>query len=544
MTLLGHITPEVINIFLSEAADLLGQWDEACFGLENGNDPREALLWISRTIQSLRRASRGIGLEEFSQTLNSADEYVRMVLRASAQPGSEVVSTLMMTHSVLGRWVVGLRTDPHYQEDLSELNDSIRQQKSSVHQILEEEKRISEAKSLSTEDEVDDGESQPKKALNRMSELKNELENNDWSVFDEGEKRIDRLLALVARISTQQWMLEHKLKSSESLPELRRLVSFNANLVADLREQSVGLRHAEMGGMLEKLGHFAIESAQTKGCAVQFDYDGHSTPIDKKLLAMLWEPLSRIVRWMIEYSFETPEDRVRSGKLPMGVLRVTASSNGSTYKVILEDDGRGQGDGDSTPYGQSIRSFVDTARGLLRELSASLNIHSVVGKSTRFEIAGPVSPWLIETTFVSCSDAGYAVPQHQIEEVIEPGTFSTHILRGDKQLIEFNGRLYPFVTLTELLEKAPAVRRRVQASVAIEKGHALLVRYGRDSIAIGVDAVVGHSKVVVTPLQPHLSEIRGLAGTLVSGTGEPVLLVDLHEITESFVGNRREREVA
>ena len=136
MALLGHITPEVINIFLSEAADLLGQWDEACVALESGSDPREALLWISRTTQSLRRASRGIGFEEFSQTLGSAEEYLRMVLRASSGPGPDVAATLMMTHGVLSRWVVGLRTDAKYREDLSDLNDSIRQQKARVHEIL------------------------------------------------------------------------------------------------------------------------------------------------------------------------------------------------------------------------------------------------------------------------------------------------------------------------------------------------------------------------------------------------------------------------
>ena len=545
MALLGHITPEVINIFLSEAADLLGQWDEACVALESGSDPREALLWISRTTQSLRRASRGIGFEEFSQTLGSAEEYLRMVLRASSGPGPDVAVTLMMTHGVLSRWVVGLRTDAQYREDLSDLNDSIRQQKARVHEILEEEKRITDAKSFSNSNANSSREEYDAENANRAATAKSELENSNWDVLSEGSKRIEELIGIVAKIATQQSMVEYHLKSAHApSQDLQRLLKQSSNLISELCESSVGLRFAPMTGLFERLAAFAIESAQCKGCAIQLDYEGHSAQIDKGLLASLWEPMSKIVRWMVEHSFETPEERVRFGKLPMGVLRIIAAANGSTVRLVLEDDGRGQGDGDSTPQGQMMRNFIDSARGMMRELSASMVVHSVVGKSTRIEITLPASPRLLDLAVVACGEQSYAIPNLAIEEVIEPGTFSTHILRGDKQLIEFNGKLYPFVTLIELLEKAPTVRRRVQASVAIEKGHVILVRFGRDSIAVGIDSVLNQVRAVVTPLPHHLLDVRGLAGTLIAGDGQPVLVIDVLEIAGAFLGMRREREAA
>ncbi|MEY2987173.1 MAG: hypothetical protein RJB13_694, partial [Pseudomonadota bacterium] len=154
MAFLGHITPEVVDIFLSEAADLLGQWDEACYSLENEGDPREALLWISRCTQSLRRASRGMGLEEFAHTLNATEDYVRLVLRASAQPGPEVVRTLSLTHGVMSRWIVGLRTDSHHTENLDDVNDSIRTQKATVQALIDEARAATQAKTLKTHDGI------------------------------------------------------------------------------------------------------------------------------------------------------------------------------------------------------------------------------------------------------------------------------------------------------------------------------------------------------------------------------------------------------
>lgn len=545
MALLGHITPEVINIFLSEAADLLGQWDEACVALESGSDSREALLWISRTTQSLRRASRGIGLDEFSQTLGSADEYLRMVLRASSGPGPDVAVTLMLTHGVLSRWVVGLRTDVHYYEDLSDLNDSIRQQKARVHEVLEEEKRVTDARSSSNSNANSSGADHDAENAIRVACAKNELENSNWDVLSEGSKRIEELIGIVAKIATQHSVVEHHLKSVHApSQDLQRLLKQSSILISELCESSVGLRLAPMSGLFERLAAFAIESAQCKGCAIQLDYEGHSTQIDKGLLAFLWEPMSKMIRWMIEHSFETPEERVRSGKLPMGVLRLIAAQNGSMIRLVIEDDGRGQGDGDSTPQGQMMRNFIDSARGMMRELSASLVVHSVVGKTTRIEIILPAAPRLLDLAVVACGEQSYAIANHVIEEILEPGTFSTHILRGDKQLIEFNGKLYPFVTLIELLEKAPTVRRRVQASVAIEKGHVILVRFGRDSIAVGIDSVLNQMRALVTPLPNHLLDARGLAGTLIAGDNQPVLVIDVLEIAGAFLGLRREREAA
>jgi len=110
--LLGHIPQDVFNIFLGEAADLLGQWDEACCQLEKGGDTREALLWIMRTAQNLRRASRGVGLDDFAQTLGSTEELIRELLKSDVQPHRTILDTLTLAHSTLCRWLVGVRTDP------------------------------------------------------------------------------------------------------------------------------------------------------------------------------------------------------------------------------------------------------------------------------------------------------------------------------------------------------------------------------------------------------------------------------------------------
>jgi len=151
---------------------------------------------------------------------------------------------------------------------------------------------------------------------------------------------------------------------------------------------------------------------------------------------------------------------------------------------------------------------------------------------------------MMELVHVMCSQRHYVLPLHTVQTLIDPGTFSTHVLRGEKQLVEHNGKLYPFVTLTEVIEKTPLTKRRVEQTVAIEKGFVALVRYGRDTVAVGIDAVYETSTRIVHPLQQHLAQVRGLFGTVIDATGEPIFAVDLLEVIDSFLRFGTDREAA
>jgi chemotaxis protein histidine kinase CheA len=318
----------------------------------------------------------------------------------------------------------------------------------------------------------------------------------------------------------------------------------SSSLIEQLCSEAVELKKIPMAGMLERLAGFAIESAQSKGCPIQFEYEGQGVVIDKKLIGKAWDPLSKIVRWMIENSFENPEDRVKAGKLPMGFLRVQTQAKGNLIHIVLEDDGLGQGDGDATPQGLLLRNFVDSVRSQLRSISATITLESHLGRSTRIEIAFPSSRWMLDLIHVMCTQKQYMLPHHMVRTLIDPGSFSTHVLRGEKQLVEYNGKLYPFVTLTELIEKTQLTKRRVEQSVAIEKGYVALIRYGRDTVAVGLDAVYESSTRIVHPLQRHLANVRGLQGTVIDANGDPIFAVDLLEVIESFLRVGAEREVA
>ena len=70
------------------------------------------------------------------------------------------------------------------------------------------------------------------------------------------------------------------------------------------------------------------------------------------------------------------------------------------------------------------------------------------------------------------------------------------------------------------------------------------LRCGREPTALGVDSMQSRQCSVINPLSPHLQHVRGLAGVLTNGDGEPILVVDIVEVTDAFWAPRSEREVA
>jgi len=82
----------------------------------------------------------------------------------------------------------------------------------------------------------------------------------------------------------------------------------------------------------------------------------------------------------------------------------------------------------------------------------------------------------------------------------------------------------PLVMLPETYrfhgENAPAAAPRA------EPQHAIVFGFAGDEVALGVDRLVGKEDLVIKPLCPELSAVRGLAGMAIRGDGKVTLILD------------------
>lgn len=534
MGLLGHIPQDVFNIFLGEAADLLGQWDEACFALEKGDDTREALLWVMRTAQNLRRASRGVGLDEFAQALASAEELIRDLLKSEAPPHRSVLDTLLLAHSTLCRWLAGVRTDPDYVEDITSLSDAIRICRSGIQRAAAEAQAASALSAdISTGHQL-------------AGNTKEQTRSTQETIAGVPQQRIEELIDMVGRLATQHGVLAHCGQSNDRTSlEFTRALEQSFKLSSELQSRVVNLRMTSLVKLFDRIEDYVLDLAEERHFALQFDHEGDDVELDVSLIDGLWKPFTHLITTAFEIGFDSPEERVKTGKLPGLVVKLSAGSENGIVKISLEDDGRGIGENETSVSAEELKKRLEEIRSMLCPISGTLKVVAHKDKATSYQISLPESLRLMDIVLVESGEQSFAVPSHVVDEIIEPGQFHTHTLRGDKQFIEYNSRIYPFVTLSELLEKTPPTPRpRVQATLAIERGHVMLLRCGREPIALGVDILKSRQRSVINPLSPHLQNVRGLAGVLTNGDGEPILVVDIVEVTDAFWAPRPEREVA
>jgi HPt (histidine-containing phosphotransfer) domain-containing protein/PAS domain-containing protein len=111
--------------------------------------------------------------------------------------------------------------------------------------------------------------------------------------------------------------------------------------VAAVRAIAARLTSRPFGELVEPLVDAAPRWAERYGKQVSVVVEGHTHPVPPRLIPSLRGALTHMVRNAIAHGIETPRERERAGKAPLGRIRIVCSTEGGTVGVVVEDDGAG-----------------------------------------------------------------------------------------------------------------------------------------------------------------------------------------------------------
>ncbi|MBC7872206.1 MAG: Hpt domain-containing protein, partial [Chitinophagaceae bacterium] len=74
---------------------------------------------------------------------------------------------------------------------------------------------------------------------------------------------------------------------------------------------------------------------------LQMEVIGAGVEIDKTVLEALKDPIMHLLRNAVDHAIETPEQRMRAGKSPVGRIEIGVEQRGSEIVLRVTDDGRG-----------------------------------------------------------------------------------------------------------------------------------------------------------------------------------------------------------
>jgi two-component system, chemotaxis family, sensor kinase CheA len=372
-------------------------------------------------------------------------------------------------------------------------------------------------------------------------------------------KRLDAIVNMVGELVLSRNRLK-TLRARLRDEELDRAVSSLDIATARLQSAVMRTRMQPVGKVFSRFPKVARDVARTLHKEVDLELVGADTELDRNLVEALADPLVHLVRNAIDHGIELPDLRENAGKPRQGHVRLSAQQEGDFVTIEIRDDGagidperlrakaleKGLIDPEAAARlshdeclqlvflaGFSTKTEVtdisgrgvgmDVVQSRIRELSGQIQIHSVLGRGSRFVIRVPLTLAILPTLLVQAGDPVYALPLARVLEVLHAPAASLRWFDGQAVLDRHNTTL-PLVDLRRWMGVDPAITPLLTVVV---------LQMGDQRFGLIVDQVRGREEVVIKPLPRAVRGLRGYAGATLIGDGRMALILDVDGLRES-----------
>jgi two-component system chemotaxis sensor kinase CheA len=290
--------------------------------------------------------------------------------------------------------------------------------------------------------------------------------------------------------------------------------------------------------------------ARELGKDITLVVSGEDTELDKTVVEKITDPLTHLVRNSMDHGIESAELRAERGKPAQGTVSLNAYHDSGSIVIEVSDDGGGlnrdrilakaierglvepgRSLSDGEIYGLVFEPGFSTAeqvtnlsgRGVgmdvvkrnITALRGSVSIDSQPGVGTTVSVRLPLTLAIIDGFQVGVGKSVFVVPLDMVEECIEFKAESEH----EHDYTNLRGEVLPFIRLRDLFEiDGPAGAR--QNIVVIRLG-------GKKKMGLVVDTLLGEFQTVIKPLSKVFSQVKGISGSSIRGSGEVALILDV-----------------
>ncbi|HUK66961.1 MAG TPA: chemotaxis protein CheA [Anaeromyxobacteraceae bacterium] len=383
--------------------------------------------------------------------------------------------------------------------------------------------------------------------------------------------KLDGLMNLVGElvlVKTSLLGIAERLRAGEESStlglELHRESRALDRKLNELQAGILEVRMVPLAQIFDKLSRMVRKLARDLGKQVEFEVKGGEVELDKLIVEDLSDPLMHLIRNALDHAIEAPEVRRAAGKPSAGRVTLSAEQKGSHVEIAVSDDGAGM-DGDRIREAAVEKGVIsaeaaaqlsrrdslnliflagfstakevtalsgrgvgmDVVKNNIAAMSGIIDLHTEVGRGTRFEITLPVTLAIIRALVVSAAGRTYAVPLNTVLEIITvtPAELKTIEMR---EVISLRGTTLPLIRLGRFFG-APA------GEAAKGPLYVVVVGLAQERLGVAVDGLVGQQDIVVKPLGKALAGVRGIAGATDLGNRRTILVLDVGAIIEEVV---------
>jgi two-component system chemotaxis sensor kinase CheA len=333
-------------------------------------------------------------------------------------------------------------------------------------------------------------------------------------------------------------------------------------ITAELQRISMSMRMVPIKGTFQKMIRLVRDLSKKSGKEVSLELQGEETEIDRNMIEEIYEPLVHMIRNSVDHGLELPEDRTKAGKSVQGVVFLRAEQKGGHIVIEIADDGRGLDvarirskaiqQGIISPDEQleeravfdlifhpgfSTKDVVtevsgrgvgmDVVKKHIERLRGKVEISSIPGRGSRFEIKLPLTMAIIDGMVIRIGSERYVVPTIALKESLRPSRDAYLTVQGRGEMIKVRNTLMPLVRLHELLNVDTPCRNPWD-------GLLLVVNEDNRSYCLFADEILGRQEVVIKSLGAALSYLKGVSGGAILGDGRVALIIDVKGVVGRY----------
>ncbi len=348
-----------------------------------------------------------------------------------------------------------------------------------------------------------------------------------------------------------------------NMPAMLEATSEISRLVEEVRDSALSLRMVQIGATFNRFQRVVRDVSKEIGKDIRLEISGEETELDKTVVEKIGDPLTHLVRNSMDHGIESADVRLARGKPAYGTLKLNAYHDAGSIIIEVSDDGgglnkqkilskaierglvtEGQNLTDKEIYNLIFEAGFSTAdavsnlsgRGVgmdvvrrnIQALRGTVDISSEPGIGSNMRIRLPLTLAIIDGFLIEVGQSTYVIPLDMVIECIELGAWSDE--HNDGHYLNLRGEILPYNRLRDHFE--------VEGE-PLKRENVVVVRYGESKVGLVVDRLLGEFQTVIKPLGKVFSQIRGIGGFTILGSGDVALILDvpglLRQVTQEDV---------
>ena len=368
-------------------------------------------------------------------------------------------------------------------------------------------------------------------------------------------EQLDKIMNLVGELVINKIALL-QVTSDNRGGEIKRIAGNIDRLTSDLHDLVMQVRMVPASQIFDRFPRLVRDLSLQQNKEIDLVMEGRDIEIDRTVLDEIGEPLIHLLRNSIDHGIETPDERRKAGKNPVGKIRLSAQRSGDNVIIEVADDGAGldperlrasavqkgfasEGEAETMSRNELVSMIflpgfstskevtetsgrgigMDVVKTKVAALGGTVQFETRLGRGTKTSIKVPLTLAIIKAILVQDSGQTFTIPTSQVSEIVKANRSDIKVL-GRTDAIVVRGKVVPVVHLHKLLGLEGSNE---------EEFELLITHLGDEKTKLGlvVDSVLRQQDILVKPVSETLKGVKGISGATILGDGQVILVLDV-----------------